>query len=128
MVLAIIGLILFFILFALLVKNSGSDYWREAGEEMAKVPTPPEHLNPPGSSYGPITIERLKGDYDEDDTFWELCYLHRSDSEAQFRYETRAYMYLEGAKDDAIIYKKNPTFYRQIRICQRFKSDEFCEE
>lgn len=102
--------------------------WEARGREMAKVPTPPEHLNPPGSSYGPIPIERLKGDCDEDDTFWELCYLTRNDSEAQFRHETRAYMYLESAKDDAIIYKKHPTFYRQIRICQRLKSDEFCEE
>lgn len=112
-------------------RDGGFDYWRKTGEEMAKVPTPPEHLNPPNRPRrGGIPIERLRGDYEEndEDTFWELCYLTRNDSEAQFRYETRAYMYLESAKDEAIIYKKNPTFYRQIRICQRLKSDEFCEE
>ena len=95
---------------------------------MAKVPTPPEHLNPPGSFRGQIPIERLKGDYEDEDTFWELCYLTRNDSEAQFRHETRAHMYLESAKDNAIIYKKSPTFYRGIRIRQRLKSDEFRDE
>ena len=136
--LAILALILFviclpaLILFVWLVKNFGiafpNDPWRKAGEEMAKVPTPPEHLNPPGSLRGQTPIERLKGDYDHEDTFWELCYLTRNNSEAQFRHETRAYMYLENAKDDAIIYKKSPAFYRQIRICQRLKSDEFRDE
>ena len=136
--LAILAIILFLIclpaliLFVWLAKNFGiafpSDPWRKAGEQMAKVPTPPEHLNPPGSFRGQIPIERLKGHYEDEDTFWELCYLTRNDSEAQFRYETRAHMYLQGAKNEAIIIKKSPTFYKGLRICQRLKSDEFHDE
>jgi|LauGreDrversion4_2_1035121.scaffolds.fasta_scaffold45749_2 hypothetical protein len=109
----------------LLLPSQDLSSWEEKGKRMAKVPTPPEHLNPPGSSYGPIPVEWLKGDHDDEDTYWELCYLTRNDSEAQFRHETRAYMYLDSAKDDAIVYKKSPTFYRAIRICQRLKSAEF---
>ena len=109
----------------LLWPSQGLSSWEEKGKRMAKVPTPPEHLNPPGSSYGPIPVEWLNGDHDDEDTYWELCYLTRNDSEAQFRHETRAYMYLDSAKDDAIVYKKSPTFYRAIRICQPLKSAEF---
>jgi len=123
----ILLVILIPVLYVIWAVRSG-DYYTKIGEEMAKVPTPPEHLNPPNRPRrGGIPVERLKGDYEvnDEDTFWELSYLTRNDSEAPFRRETRHHLCLDMAKDEAILLKDTLTFYREVRICQRLKTDMF---
>ena len=107
---------------------------------MAKVPTPPEHLNPRRSremrpSQAPdiakTPVIRLNGEFDEQDTYWNVLCEFRKFEDSPFQKESLG-VYdhddLEGAKKTALHYKYTPKHWRNIRIVQMRKEDEFSDE
>jgi hypothetical protein len=119
---------------------SSFNSWEKAGKEMAKVRTPPEHLNPRRSremrpSQAPniatTPVIRLSGEFDEQDTYWNVLCEFRKFEDSPFRKDSLGvyeYEDLESAKETALHYKYTPQHWRNIQIVQMRKEDEFSDE
>lgn len=86
---------------------------------------------PPIPNIPKVPIVRLKGEFQEEDTFWNVVCEHRKFEDSPFQKESLGvyeYYDLDSAKETAIHYKYTPKHWRNIQIVQMRKDEEFSNE
>lgn len=114
--------------------NSYETY-EEAGRRMAEAPITRTRSSETHLTHAPniakTPILRLQGEFDEDDTFWNVVCQFRESEDSPFQNDSLGlYRYddLQSAKDKALHFKYIPKHWRNIQIVQMRKQDEFSDE
>ena len=86
---------------------------------------------PPVPSVPKTPIVRLKGEFCEENTFWNVVCEFRKFEDSPFQKDSLGvyeYSDLESAKETAIHYKYTTKHWRNIQIVQMRKEEEFSNE